>query len=331
MVVAGVLALGLVTIILRQHAATDGEGLWQGTSEPAASDAGPAAGPDASAIAELSAARSGSVEPENTAAADLRLPENAKVALPRDHMAAGYRSETWNAILEDPPKLTRRGDPEVDAETAYRLYLYLRWCGSVATTERQAEVQFQQFAEEIAGATDEEHLRGLKWGASRDFQLYEFCRVIPPGIDRRYEAVKWLAEAVRLEHEVAQIEYYDSIIRMLMAYRPAFVSSSLVLLHPELPGEFRDTSRVALARAMERGHPEAFLAMSQAVIDGVVFPRDPVLAYAYAHLAELEAGPDPAILGKIGQQKFMVSQYVEPGQIAEAEQLALKMRLDRDD
>jgi len=255
---------------------------------------------------------------------------DSKEPFPRGQTIGEYRSNIWKEILESPPDLTNRGDPGIDGDTAYRLYLYFRWCGSVATTERQAEVQFQQWADEIAGAADEEHLRGLKWGAGRDFRLYEFCRVIPPEIDRRFEAVKWLAEAVRLDHQVAQIEYYESVINMLSAYRPAFISSSLIMLHPELLGEFKDTSRFALSRAMERGHPEAFVVMSQAIIDGIVFPRDPVLAYAYAHLAELEAVQNPAVLGRIGHQKFMVSQNVDLEQIADAEALAHQMRFEND-
>lgn len=143
--------------------------------------------------------------------------EDSVEPFPLDQTFGEYRSDVWKAILEDPPNLAERGDPGIDGDTAYRLYLFFRWCGSVPTTERSADVHFQQWADEIADATDEKQLRGLKWSAGRDFRLYEFCRVIPPEVDRRLESVKWLGEAVRLDHEVAQIEYYESIIQMISA------------------------------------------------------------------------------------------------------------------
>jgi len=245
---------------------------------------------------------------------------------PTDTTFGEYRSALWNEIRETPPRLANREEPEIDADTAYKIYVFLRWCGVTPRTDRQAEVRFQRIEDEIETAHNEEHLSGLKWSSNHDFMLYELCREVPPEVDCRLEAVKWLTKAVRLGHQVAQIEYYDSAIRMLTTYRPAYISSSLVLLHPELVLEFKDTSQFALSKAMERGHPEAYVVMSQAVMDGVVYPRNPILAYAYAHLAELEAMGSRTVLWRATNQKSLVSEFLELDEIAEGEQLGLEMQ-----
>ena len=260
-----------------------------------------------------------------TAIANAEIGDSSAERLPTDMTSSEYRSAIWAEIQQAPPKLLDREDSEVDADTAYRIYMFLRWCGITPRTERQAEVRFQRIENEIETATRDDHLSGIKWSANQDFMLYELCRDIPTEVDCRREAVLWLARAVRLGHQAAQIEYYDSAIRMLTTYRPAYISSSLVLLHPEMAVEFKDTAKFALEQAMNTGHPEAYVVMSQAVIDGVIYPRDPILAYAYAHLGELKAMNSRALSAKASHQKSQVSEFLELEEIAEAKQLALEL------
>lgn len=100
----------------------------------------------------------------------------------------------------------------------------------------------------------------------------------------------------------------------------------LVMQNPELIWEFRSTARRALESAVENGHPEAWLAMSRAVSDGVVFEKDPALALGYARVAKLEAVENRIILNDLEEQKFAASQFLDEVQKADAEELAQRLR-----
>ena len=84
--------------------------------------------------------------------------------------------------------------------------------------------------------------------------------------------------------------------------------------------------RLGLARALKRGHPEAYLARSQAVLEGLIYKKDPVLAYAYARVAEQEAAKNHLLLKDLARWKQQAARYLDLQQIAEAEQLALEMK-----
>jgi hypothetical protein len=100
----------------------------------------------------------------------------------------------------------------------------------------------------------------------------------------------------------------------------------LAMQHPGLVGEFKTTARLGLARALEKGHPEAWLAKSQAVLEGLIYPKDPLLAYAYARMAELEAAKNHLILSEADRWKQEAARYLSQEQIAEAGQQALELR-----
>jgi hypothetical protein len=83
---------------------------------------------------------------------------------------------------------------------------------------------------------------------------------------------------------------------------------------------------MALNGALDKGHPEAYLAMSRALFEGILYSRDPVMAFAYARAAELEAMSNHIILRGLDDQKSAVSQYLDNGQLAEAEGLVQQLR-----
>ena len=95
---------------------------------------------------------------------------------------------------------------------------------------------------------------------------------------------------------------------------------------PGLVDDFKITARRGLARALEKGHPEAYLAKSRALLEGLIFDKDPVLAYAYARLAEQEAAKNQLLIQDLDRWKQQAARYLDQGQIAEAEQLALELK-----
>jgi hypothetical protein len=240
-----------------------------------------------------------------------------------------YKASLWADIQVDPPEIEVPGDPTLDAEMAYRLYMYYGMCSMAPRTARQADHSLAQIAER-AERSSRRRLGALERRAEWTADMYELCRSIPPDVDCREEAVLWMTEAVRLGHEIAQVQFYDKALGFLMRPDPWFGGPPLVLERPELIGEFRMTASQALTGAVKKGHPEAYLAMSEAVLDGVVFPKDPVTSLAYALAAEMEAMRSHIILRDLSEQKQLASQFLDPDQIAEAEQLARNLLGERD-
>jgi TPR repeat protein len=145
------------------------------------------------------------------------------------------------------------------------------------------------------------------------------------------EAVAWMSKAVRLGHGVAEVQFYEKAMGFILRPDRYTNSPPLALQHPGLVMEFKDTARLAFARAMAKGHPEAYLGMSRAVLEGLIYPRDPVLAYAYALRAETEGRNHRTIVGNAGYWKAAAAQYLDQEQIAEARHLALEMHAAPDD
>jgi hypothetical protein len=128
-----------------------------------------------------------------------------------------------------------------------------------------------------------------------------------------------------LGHEIAEAQFYQKAMGFILRPDPNSNSPPLAMLHPGLVADFKSTARLGLARALEKGHPEAYVAKSQAVLEGMIYPKDPVLAYAYAHLAELEAAKNHIIVKDIGLWKEQAARYLSQEQIAEAGQMALEL------
>ena len=163
-----------------------------------------------------------------------------------------------------------------------------------------------------------------------DLDYYDLCQPIPADVDSRLEAVIWMSEAVRLGHEIAEIQFYQKAMGFILRPDPSINNPPLAMKHPGLVADFKTTSRFALARALEKGHPEAYLAKSQAILEGLIYQKDPVLAYSYVRKAELEAAKSHMILKAVDHWKKEASKYLSLEQIAEAEQLALDFETPED-
>ncbi|MDX1557091.1 MAG: hypothetical protein R3212_13755, partial [Xanthomonadales bacterium] len=102
----------------------------------------------------------------------------------------------------------------------------------------------------------------------------------------------------------------------------------LVMNHSSLIDSYKSTAQYGLSQGIRKGHPEAYLAMSQALMLGVVFPKDPITAYAYLRVAELRAADERWMLQRTEFYKERMSDYLSHEQIAEAEHLALELWKD---
>jgi TPR repeat protein len=248
----------------------------------------------------------------------------AQETFPHDMVMSEYKSMLWEEIQNNPPKVERPGDPDVDADLAYMLYMFYGNCSMAPRTEVQVDHYLKRLADQ-AQRTRSRQLDSLERRADQVIDFYELCLAIPPEVDCRMEAFVWMAEAVRLGHEIAQVQYYEKIKGFLMRSDRYTDDPPLAMKRPGLVEQFKDTARMALNLAMEKGHPEAYLAMSQAVYEGLIYPKDPVLALAYARVAEMKGSQNRIILRGLERRKHSISQFLDPDQVADAEELALEL------
>ncbi|MDX1557185.1 MAG: hypothetical protein R3212_14240, partial [Xanthomonadales bacterium] len=274
----------------------------------------------------LSAAHDGARSRGDSEAALDNDSDSTPPAFSHDQSVDEYERSVWDEITQDPPELRRPGDPALDADLAYRLFLFFANCMTAPRTAESAERHLEMTANDTENA-DAEFLERLARQAEKTMITLELCQVIPAEVDRRLEAVTWLAEAVRLGHEVAQVEYFMKARRLLVA--PDFFTDMppILLLHAGLLEEFKATARYALSRALDRGHPEAFLAMSEAYRQGIIYPRDPVKAYAYLRAAEMQAGQIQRILNYVNRYVPWLTEELRPEEQAEGEALAQQLLL----
>ena len=243
---------------------------------------------------------------------------------PHDMAMSEYKALLWEEIQANPPRLERPGDPAVDAELAYTLYMFYGNCSMAPRTEMQVDFHLKRLADQ-AQQSKSRRLDSLERRADQMIEFYELCLAIPPEVDCRLEAFVWMAEAVRLGHEIAQVQYYEKIKGFLMRSDRYTDDPPLAMKQPGLVEQFKDTARMALNLAMDKGHPEAYLAMSQAVYEGLIYPKDPVLALAYARMAEMKGTQNRVILRGLERRKHSIAQFLNPDQVADAEELALQM------
>ena len=258
-------------------------------------------------------------------ASDDRKRAATQVTIPPDVVMDDYKTDLWAEIQADPPEFVLPGDPALDADTAYRLYMYFGNCSIALRSSRRVDQQIEKIANRAERA-DSRFLEDLEGRLDRIIDYYELCQPIPPDVDSRMEAVIWMSEAVRLGHEIAEVQFYKKAMGFILRSDPNTNSPPLAMKHPGLVADFKTTSRLGLARALEKGHPEAYLAKSQAVLEGLIYPKDPVLAFAYARTAELEAAKNHMIVRDVGRWKQEAAQYLSQEQVAEAEQLALELK-----
>jgi len=256
---------------------------------------------------------------------ELRKMAVSQHRLPHDVPIEDYKAALWSDIQVNPPDFETPGDPELDAEKAYRQYMYFGMCSMAPRTSLQADRHVAQLAERAERANGR-HLSRIENRVNQTIDMYELCSRIPPEVDCRREAVLWMSEAVRLGHEIAQVQYYEKAMGFLLRPDAYTGDAPLAMQQTSLIGEFKATARSALGGALEKGHPEAYLAMSRAVFEGVIFPRDPILAMAYARVAELEAMANRIILRGLAEHKFELSQFLDSEQAAKAEEVSRQLR-----
>jgi hypothetical protein len=259
------------------------------------------------------------------AAAEQRKRAVTQVTIPPDVVMDDYKAELWAEIQADPPEFRQPGDPALDADTAYRLYMYFGNCSVVLSRAQH----FDQQLEKIANRAETAHGRYLEDLEGRLDEIIDYmdlCQPIPADVDARLQAVIWMSEAVRLGHEIAEVQFYQKAMGFLMRPDPSNNKPPLAMKYPGLVEDFKTTARLGLARALEKGHPEAYLAKSQAVLEGLIYPRDPLLAYAYARKAELEAAKHHMIVKDIALWKEQAAQYLSQEQVKEAGQMALELK-----
>jgi len=320
-----VLAFGLAGYFLWQSGEdVDGNNLQQASAlsvdeKPGPEPEGLEANPDESATTLLSARLRPEVDPSTP-------PKRSatEVTLPHNVVLDDYKNDLWADILDNPPEFRQPGDPELDADMAYRLYMYFGNCSVLLSRGRQIDKQMDRIASRAETARGR-RLEDLEGRLDEIIDYYELCLPIPVDVDARMEAVIWMSEAVRLGHEISEVQFYEKAMGFLMRPDPSANNPPLAMKNPGLVAEFKTTARYGLARALEKGHPEAYLAKSRAVLEGLIYPKDPLLAYAYARKAELEAAKNQIILSKLAEWKQQSASYLSQEQISEAEQLALEL------
>jgi hypothetical protein len=248
-----------------------------------------------------------------------------RLTIPHDVVMQDYKNNLWEEVQENPPAFSWPGDPELDADMAYRLYMYFGNCSVLSSRGDHITKQIDKIASraETAQGSSLERLEGR---LDQIIDHYELCQPIPPDVDTQMEAVIWMSEAVRLGHEIAEVQFYDKAMGFILRPDTTTNSPPLALRYPGLIEDYKTTARLGLARALERGHPEAYLARSRAVLEGLIYKKDPVLAYAYARVAEHEAAKNHLILRDLDYWKQQAAAYLDQEQIAEAEQLALELK-----
>jgi hypothetical protein len=324
---AVVLVFGLAAYVLWRPAQSVDEqlspvGSPQPVNESPDSGAGPSDAEPAGPRAKLlSAQPRGGLE-----ASDKQQRAATRVTIPHDVVMQNYKNDLWADIQENPPELRWPGDPALDAEMAYRLYMYYGNCSVLNSRGDHINQQIDKIASRAEKAGDRS-LERLEGRLDRLIDYFELCQPIPPDVDSQMEAVIWMSEAVRLGHEVAEVQFYEKAMGFMLRPDPTTNSPPLAMRHPGLVADFKVTARLGLARALERGHPEAYLARSRALLEGLIYKKDPVLAYAYARVAEQEAAKNQVIINDLEQWKQQAAKYLSQEQIAEAEQLVPELKV----
>ena len=267
---------------------------------------------------------------------------NRGTTLPHDVSKGDYKKQLLAEIEADPPAHRSPTDPGLDADTAYRIYLYLERCSREPRTRRQAEQELKQYAkgaettlrmleqtESIGmGERLQSQLEGIDDRTQRLIIGYRMCSKLPPDLDFQLEPFIWLTEAVVLGHDVAEIDYYEWALAWINSYDDYTWAPPLILKRPELVEEYKSNARLALAEAMNKGHAEAYKMMSYALLQGVIYPQDLVMSLAYMRVAERKAAQHQIKLGMYPSLLNTIEQNMTPQEIVDAEKLALELQLE---
>jgi hypothetical protein len=167
-------------------------------------------------------------------------------------------------------------------EAAYQAYLYVKSCIGSETTATgyndrlgQLQILYNRNRERVSARELETRLNRLEQGFERCDGLGEN----PLGA-----AVEWLQLAADLSYLPAQIGFYRQLPELLRQDRWA------VFRRPDYLELYHQRTPDYLSSALESGHPDAFRHYGTAIIEGIVFEPDSVLALAYHHAADLAQG-----------------------------------------
>ncbi len=254
-----------------------------------------------------------------------RAPSDEPEIVPHDVAIVDYKAGLWADIQANPPDLRELNDPEVDADLAYRLYTFYGNCSVIPRTEQQVDRRLERIAVRVEHAIGT-GLQGMEGRVDQTMSNYDLCFVIPPEVDCRLEAVHWLTKAVQLGHDVAEVQFYNKAMGFILRPDQFTNDPPLAMQQPGLVSEFKDTARLGLARALKKGRPEAYLANSQALLEGLIYPKSPMEAFAYARAAELTAARYQLILEDLDYWKTVAAQHLTDEQLAEAEHMALELQ-----
>jgi hypothetical protein len=196
---------------------------------------------------------------------------------------------------------------------AYQVYVYLRTCLDTPGTAEQLEQRIQGMRwqrENHPDSLSEEELTrrvdNLHAGALR----CEGLEVLPLPLESAL--IDWLTRAADLGYGQAQLAYHQSI-RWLLGRK-----QQLIYRQPERVHEYRLKARAHLEQVLSTGHTEAFIENAQALVEGIIVDRDPVLAYGHAHAADL------ASHGQNRQARnflAVLEPELDPGQMREGREL----------
>lgn len=166
-----------------------------------------------------------------------------------------------------------------DATASYLMYLLFATCASSPQTQAQLDYELEKIAREGQVFNDAAYVAGRAQVAR---ESYEKCQDLAPDLSTEemiLEALDWLTISAEQGHLFAQIAYYNLARGLIDAGIDVFK-------HPEVLVDYRLRSARYLQVSLESGHPEAFSTMARALMEGVVFDRDPVASYAYFIAAE---------------------------------------------
>ncbi|MEM9530143.1 MAG: hypothetical protein AAGA23_04440 [Pseudomonadota bacterium] len=238
-----------------------------------------------------------------------------------DSWRRALRDEVRAATVQDYERHRARGGRN-DAQAAFWLHVFYYECRRAPRKEWQLDQRLAAVRRRFDEAGD----AGI--AEHRDEQInlllrsYERCAEIGPEVDAYLASLEWLQQAADLGHLGAQ-RLYHYYARMLIAQD----QSDLVFQRPELIREFQLRADRYAQALLERDHPQGLLLMARMLNVGDVYPKDNVMAYAYARVAETEFSGE--LKADAEQRLAWIRRSLAPDQVLEAEEKALALAAAR--
>lgn len=185
-----------------------------------------------------------------------------------------------------------------DAEAAYQLFIKINDCKWAIEGVSSAHPTTDKAAQAVEKAWLTDTLTRL-----------ENCEGIT---DELIDSLaKWLTLAADGGDPLAQLTYASSSDLIVGG-------ASQMLANPRAVEDYKTKSLRFLTTLAERGDVSAILHLSIAYGAGVLVPRDPIKAYAYAYLANLIGSNNSAIVQALGA-------HLTPEQLQQGQQMAISL------